>query len=230
MHPLVRKLLIPVIVLLLLFAIAVVGFYRESLSEWLIVHDQEIRTAIAERPLTSLAIGFVIYLSLSAIPGTTGKSVIFGWLFGLLYGVLIVNAAMVAVALGSFVIGRKFLSEPVRSRLGIHLQTLNDRLKHDGPTYLLTLRLAHAPFTLMNYTVGACTDISIQTFWWTTQIGLIPGNVVFVFAGTRLPSLEELFRKGALELIDGPMLIALVTTVFIPWLARKLLFRRWATD
>ena len=96
-------------------------------------------------------------------------------------------------------------------------------MKDDGALYLLTLRLAHAPFSIMNYAAGAGTDVSFRTFWWTTQLGLLPGNIVFVFAGTRLPSLEALVRRGPLSLLDGPMIIALAATVFLPWLARKMI-------
>ena len=87
--------------------------------------------------------------------------------------------------------------------------------------YLLTLRFAHAPFSLLNYTAGAATDVSLRTFWWTTQLGLLPGNLVFVYAGTRLPTLDELMFSGPLSLLDGPLVAALCGTVFLPWLARK---------
>jgi uncharacterized membrane protein YdjX (TVP38/TMEM64 family) len=96
-------------------------------------------------------------------------------------------------------------------------------MNDDGAFYLLTLRLAHAPFSIMNYAAGAGTDVPLRTFWWTTQFGLLPGNIVFVFAGTRLPDLEVLVKQGPLLLLDGPLIVALAATVFLPWFARKLI-------
>ena len=77
----------------------------------------------------------------------------------------------------------------------------------------------------MNYAAGAGTEVPFRTFWWTTQLGLLPGNIVFVFAGTRLPGLKILVQRGPISLLDGPMIAALIATVFLPWLARKMIQR-----
>ena len=113
----------------------------------------------------------------------------------------------------------------MQSWFGFYLKPIQKRIDRDGAMYLLTLRLAHAPFSLMNYAVAAGTNVRFSTFWWTTQIGLLPGNVVFVYAGTRLPTLEELVVAGPIGLLDGPMIAALAGTVFLPWLVRKLIHR-----
>ncbi len=215
-----KRLLIPTVILLLLVCMAITAS-RYTSVDLLVESDAMLRQTIRSRPIASCAIGFIAYVLVSLIPGTGGKSIVLGWFFGLLAGVVIVNGALVLAAIITFVVVRVCFHELVRNRLGARLKPLRDRMEHDGAFYLITLRMAHAPFTIMNYTVAAGTDVPLRTFWWTTQLGLLPGNIVFVFAGTRLPTLEELIQAGPLGVLDGPMIAALLSTVFVPWMIRK---------
>lgn len=220
MRTLLKPLLLPGLIILLLALTATLASRYVSV-EWLVRHDQWLRDTIRSKPVTCGIAGYVLYLVASLIPGTAGKSIVLGWFFGLVGGVVIVNGALVSASIVTCVVCRYYLRDAVQSRFGSYLQPLQNRVRDDGAMLLLTLRLAHAPFSLMNYAVGAGTDVSIRTFWWTTQIGLLPGNLVFVYAGTRLPTLEELVLRGPLGLLDGPMIAALAGTVFLPWLVRK---------
>ena len=198
---------------------------RHTSLDWFVHNERWLRAAIKANPYKSHVLGFLVYLLLSLVPGTAGKSIVLGWLFGLFAGVVIVNSALVAAALATFLLCRHYLYAVVEARFGPYLLPIQRRMKNDGALYLLTLRLAHAPFSIMNYAAGAGTDVPFRTFWWTTQLGLLPGNIVFVFAGTRLPGLESLVQRGPISLLDGPMIAALIATVFLPWLARKMIQR-----
>ena len=221
MFGLAKRLLIPTVIVLLLICIGLTASHYTSLDV-LVESDASLRQTIRNQPVTSSVIGFIAYVLVSLIPGTAGKSIVLGWFFGLLAGVVIVNVALVLAAIMTFVVIRSCFREAVRKRLGRQLKPLRDRMEHDGGFYLITLRMAHAPFTIVNYTTAAGTDVSLGTFWWTTQLGLLPANIVFVFAGTRLPTLEELIVAGPLGVLDGPMIVALLSTVFVPWLIRRL--------
>ena len=221
-----KRLRLPILIVLLMAIISILASRYTSLS-WFVDNEQWLRTIIESNPFKSCFFGFLIYLILSLIPGIAGKSIVLGWLFGLVAGVIIVNSALVAAALTTFLLCRNYLQSVVEARFGQYLQPIQRRMKDDGALYLLTLRLAHAPFSIMNYAAGAGTDVPFRTFWWTTQLGLLPGNIVFVFAGTRLPSLESLVQTGPIALLDGPMIAALIATVFLPWLARKMI--QWSS-
>jgi len=212
--------LLPLLIVLLLTILAILASRYTSL-EWFVHNDRWLRATIAGHPFKSGIIAFAMYLLASLVPGTTGKSIILGWLFGLFVGVVIVNTALVLAALVTFLLCRHYLKAAVESRFGFYLRPIQERMARDGAMYLLTLRLAHAPFSFMNYAAGAGTDVPFCTFWWTTQLGLLPGNLFFVYAGTRLPTIEELVRRGPLGLLDGPMIGALACTIFLPWMARK---------
>lgn len=219
-----RRLRLPMLIVLLMAIIAILASRHTSL-DWFVQNERWLRAAIKANPFKSHVIGFLVYLFVSLVPGTAGKSIVLGWLFGLIAGVIIVNSALVAASLSTFLLCRYYLQSVVQARFGPYLQLIQRRMKDDGALYLLTLRLAHAPFSIMNYAAGAGTDVPFRTFWWTTQLGLLPGNIVFVFAGTRLPGLEVLIHRGPLSLLDGPMIASLMATVFLPWLARKMLQR-----
>lgn len=225
MIDLLKRLRIPIAVIA---GLAVIAFTmsRYTSIAWLAQNDARLRDGISQYPMTSFFLAFFIYLMLSLLPGIAGKSIVFGWLFGMLRGILIVNFALVAAAVISFVLCRHYLRDVIQSRFALYLQPIQARMKSDGAWYLLLLRFAHAPFSFTNYAAGAGTEVPLRTFWWTTQLGLLPGNIVFVYAGARLPTLEEFVRVGPLGLLDGPMIAALLSTVICPICFRTLL-QRW---
>ena len=40
------------------------------------------------------------------------------------------------------------------------------------------------------------TPIRVRTFWWVSQLGMLPGTMVYVYAGSRVPNLQTLADKG----------------------------------
>ena len=64
-------------------------------------------------------------------------------------------------------------------------------MDRNGASYLLTLRLIPVfPFFLINFLAGL-TKVPLRTFLWTTSLGIIPGTVVFAFAGQQLGSINS---------------------------------------
>lgn len=217
--------------LIIVAVIATVGLLAEQYTslEWLIAREAELRAAVSARPLTAWLCGLAIYVGLSLIPGTSGKAVIFGWLFGFWSALLMVDLALTSAALLTFAVSRFLLREFVEARYGGHLLHIRRKLEADAGFYLLSLRLLHAPFSFVNYTTGATNLVPLRTFWWTTQLGLLPGSAVFVFAGTRIPRLEEIATGGVWRLLDPPLLLALILTSAFPLLLKGLMvvIRRW---
>jgi uncharacterized membrane protein YdjX (TVP38/TMEM64 family) len=221
MRDLFRRLLVPALLVGLLLSI---GIYlsRYATTDWMIRNEIWMRDSIRHRPVGAWLIGFVAYFALSLIPGTTGKSIVLGWLFGFAAGVVLVNCALTLAAIITFLVARHYIQDAIQSRFAVMMSRLNRRLERDGAIYQLTIRHAHAPFSLVNYGTGAGTHVPLRTFWWTTQLGLLPGICVMVFAGSRLPTLQELAQNGPLQLIDPLMWVALAATVFVPFVIRRL--------
>ncbi len=205
--------------------------HRYTSLEWLAARESRLRELVQQHPIQSWLIGFLSYICLSLVPGSSGKSVVFGWLFGFWSAVVMVDLALTIAALATFFLSRLMLREALEHRFSVHLQLLRDRLQHNAGFYLLTLRLVHAPFSVVNYSIGATNIVPSFTFWWTTQLGLLPGTMVFVFAGTRIPTLSTIVDKGVLSLLDVSLVLALIATALLPISGRyaaKIIQRRSA--
>jgi len=203
--------------------------WRVLTLETLMAHEAWLREMLRLRPISGLAVALVAFVVLSLIPGLAGKSVICGWLLGFLRGLVIVNFGLTIAALAGFFISRYCLRDFVRSKLDWFMRRLRVRHLHDSDgTFLLTLRLLHAPFTVTNYAVGA-TDVSVRRFWWTTQVGMLPSNIAYVLAGASLPSLKDLESRGIVSVVNVPLLIGLTLAGLAPlairWAVRRNLQR-----
>ncbi len=192
--------------------------------EWLLAHEQVLRRQVDQAPLASWCMGLMIYFLLSLIPGLTGKSVVIGWLFGFFAGLLMVEIGLTAAAILSFFIGHFAFGQFATSHWRRRLRVFRRRFSRDGLTYLLLLRLAHAPFSLVNYTAGA-TRVPLALFAWTTLLGILPGSAVFVFVGSRMPSLSVLAEQGVWALLDHRLFLALLASACLPY-GVKLLVNR----
>lgn len=212
----------------MLFALAIgVGcwvFGQEITLDRLVRRESALRQLVHDLPVLSLAIGFLLYVAASLVPGTTGKSIVCGWLFGFWAALLIVNVALTLAAWIAFLAVRYVFYDFIHRRLSSWIRRVDDALRRDGPIYLVTLRLLHAPYSLTNYAVGA-TAVRARTFWWTTQLGLLPGNIAFVLAGSQLPTLAQLTEQGPWSLVNVPLLVGLSLIALLP-----VAVRRWQTS
>lgn len=215
-----RRMLIGLAFVAGLAAVAILLPEQASL-DILVRHETNLRGRIAGHPFKAWWVGFGIYFLVSLVPGTGGKSMIFGWLFGLWPAVLMIDGALTLAAFVTFLVSRYLIRDAVETRFAAHVERLNRHLDQDGPFYLLMLRMAHAPYSFINYVSGALR-VPKLTFWWTTQIGLLPGTIVFVFAGTRLPTLQQLADQGPIRLLDPWLIIGLVLTGVLPVMIRYL--------
>jgi uncharacterized membrane protein YdjX (TVP38/TMEM64 family) len=206
---------------------AVLTWYMKNYFslEALVAQEERVREAIDRRPWRSFALGLVIYSVVSLVPGTSGKSVVFAWLFGFWQGLALIILGLTTAAMVIFNLSRYVFHGWIKRRYGRFLSGLNRHLHREGAFYLLTLRMAHFPFTIVNLVSGA-SGVRAHTFCWTTCLGLIPGSAVFAYVGTRLPSLNELSAHGVSSLVDKPLITALATSATFPFafrfVARKL--------
>lgn len=215
------------VLVLAVSAVAALAWYLKSHTtiEQLIVREQQVRESIERAPWRSFAIGLGIYAVVSLVPGTSGKSIIFAWLFGFWRAVILIIAGLTAAALGMYYLSRFIFRAEIEHRYGKFLAALNRHLDKEGAFYLLALRMAHFPYSIINLASGA-SRVRAQTFCWTTAVGLLPGTLVFAWVGIRVPSLDELVRQGTGSLVDAPLITALALSAVLPlafrWSARRL--------
>jgi len=115
-----------------------------------------------------------------------------GAVFGLLWGTLIVSFASTLGATLAFLVARFVLRDAVQGRFGDSLRSINNGIEKDGAFYLFALRLVPAfPFFVINLVMGL-TPIRTLMFYLVSQVGMFPGTLVYVNAGTQLADIESL--------------------------------------
>ena len=101
----------------------------------------------------------------------------------------------------------------------------DDAIRREGKYYLFSLRLIPVvPYTLLNAVMGL-TPMKLRTFWWVSQLGMLLGNCVCVYAGTSVPSLRAIAERGASEILTPQLLFAYVCLVLFPFVTRRILAR-----
>ena len=97
-------------------------------------------------------------------------------------------------------------------------ERVNKGIDSDGPYYLFTLRLIPVfPFFIINLVMGL-TRLRASTYFWVSQLGMLPATVVYVNAGTQLAQLETLAGILSPQLLGSFVLLGL-----FPLLTRKTL-------
>lgn len=207
--------------ILLLIAVLTAGYVVRYLPDlgWIAQREDMLRSKITSHPITCYILGLVVYTGLSLIPGTAGKSIVFGWFFGFVAAFLMVEIGLTAAAVLSFLVGRFVVRHLIDRRWQIYLRWLSKKFAREGAFYLIWLRMAHVPFTLVNYGAGA-TNIPLTTFWWTTHVGILPATVVYTFVGSRIPNIREVAAKGLWASVDPWLVVVLVVVAILPALFR----------
>ncbi len=213
---------------LFVFAIAAVllaglAWYVSSYVslEQLAEQEDRVRAYISLNPWHSFIVGFGIYAGLSLVPGTGGKGIVYGWLFGFWQAVIIVTVGLTLAAMAIFFLSRYLIRDSIERRYARIVELMNKHIEREGAFYLLTLRMAHAPYSMVNPVSGA-SRVRTWTFCWTTVVGLLPANAIWTYVGTRLPSLHDLASSGPGAFIDLPLIVTLAACPTLPLLIRWL--------
>ncbi len=141
--------------------------------------------------ITVYMAGYILMAALS-LPGAAVVSLAGGAVFGLVTGVLMVSFASTIGATLAFLFSRYMFKDWVQNKFGSKISTINQGIEKEGGFYLFTLRLVPVfPFFMINLAMGL-TPIRARTFYWVSQLGMLPGTIVYLNAGTQLATLESL--------------------------------------
>jgi uncharacterized membrane protein YdjX (TVP38/TMEM64 family) len=149
-----------------------------------------------------------------------------GFLFGVAAGAVYVNIASTSGAVLAFLCSRYLIGNWIQKRFSARLKSFNKEILRHGHNYLLFLRIVPIiPFFAVNYLAGI-TKIPLSKFIWTTVLGMLPGSVLFAYAGQRLGEIEQVRDLFSAEFIVAFSLLALfallpVMVGFIKWLSAR---------
>jgi len=176
----------------------------------------------AANTISTLLIFFVIYVAVTALslPGAAIMTVLAGALFGLVTGVIMVSFASTIGATLAFLVSRYVLRDSLRARYPDKLQAINAGIAKEGALYLFALRLVPLfPFFLINLLMGI-TNLRTLTFAWVSQLGMLAGTGVYVYAGTQLAQLDSLAG-----ILSPGIIVAFVLLGTFPLVAKKIMDR-----
>ncbi|UUO04650.1 TVP38/TMEM64 family protein [Blastopirellula sp. J2-11] len=172
--------------------------------------------------ITSIG-GFLVYVVITglSLPGAALLTIFYGWLFGPIAGVLLVSFASTLGATIAFSLSRYLFRDAIQQRYQQRLEKLNAAVAAEGAYYLFTLRLIPViPFFLVNLLMGL-TPIRLHTFWWVSQLGMLAGTVVYVWAGASLPSMRTIQAEGFGAVVQWPTLVAFAMLGLLPLLTKQ---------
>ena len=160
--------------------------------------ESKLRDFQQENPVLVYGVAFLAYVVVTglSLPGAAVLTLVFGWYFGFRDGLFLVSFASTAGATLAFLLSRFLFRDAIQSKFGKRLESFNESLEREGPFFLFTLRLIPAvPFFVINAVMGL-TPIKTWTFWWISQLGMLAGTAVYVYAGSSVPNLQALADDG----------------------------------
>jgi len=178
---------------------AVALFFAFDLGRFLTLdYVKESRARFADlyaaNPAFTLGGYFLIYVLVVALnlPGAAIMSLAGGALFGFWAGLALISFASSIGATLACALARYLFRDAVSRRFGDKLAKVHEGIAREGALYLFTMRLIPAfPFFAINLAMGL-TGMRLWTFYWVSQIGMLPGTAVFVNAGKELGAIDSL--------------------------------------
>ena len=174
----------------------------------------------AAHPWTTATIFFLIYVAVTALslPAAAILTLAGGAIFGLWTGLLLVSFASTLGATRAFLASRFLLRDWVQQRYGSSLKTINEGIIREGGFYLFGLRLVPLfPFFLINLVMGL-SPLKTRTFYWVSQLGMLPGTIVYVNAGTQLGQIES-----TAGILSPALLLSFALLGLFPLIARRIM-------
>gem|GEM_PF-108317 len=208
-------------------AIAGVAYWqlRDVLTlQYLADRETTLRQFQTDQPwlVAAVAVGAYIAVAGLSLPGAAILTLVCGWYFGFWRGFVVVSFGATAGATVAFLLSRYFLRGWVQQKMATRLKPINEAFEREGAFYLLSLRLIPGvPFFVVNAVMGL-TNIKTRTFWWVSQLGMVPGTAAYVYAGAAVPSLRSLADNGIGKIVSWQLLVAFVGLGLLPIVVKRL--------
>jgi uncharacterized membrane protein YdjX (TVP38/TMEM64 family) len=155
------------------------------------------------------------------LPGAAVLMLLAGASFGLVWGSVLATLASTAGATLTMLGARYWLRHRVEQRYGARLQAFNQSLQREGALYLLSLRLLPViPFVPVNL-ISGLTRLKGATFFWVSALGMLPGTVLYVYAGVYLAQLQSMD-----QLLSARTAVTLMALGVLPLVVARVLRKR----
>lgn len=166
---------------------------------------------------------YAIGIALS-FPSASLFTLVGGFLFGAIPGTIYSCIGATIGATIAFLLVRNVIGDHVQKKYTRQLQGFNASLEEDGISFLLFVRLvAIIPFFIINILAGF-SNVSLWTFVWTTAVGIIPGSLVYSFAGEQLNAIDSVQDIFTVKIMIAFVLLSLLA--LIPILIKRITVKK----
>lgn len=211
------------ILLAVMFALLVASYVAFDLHQFLNLDTLKMKRDFIQdyyqsHKAATLGLFFAIYVLVTtlSLPGATLLTLAAGATLGLFPAFVLVSFASSLGATLAFLVSRFLLRDTVERHFGDRLKSMNDGIRREGGFYLFTLRLVPIfPFFVINLLMGL-TAIRTLTFYVISQLGMLPGTLVYVNAGTQLSQLNSVS-----DVLSPELLLSFALLGLFPLLAKK---------
>lgn len=128
-----------------------------------------------------------------------------GFLYGPMWGTLLVSPTSVVAATVAFLLGRTVAREWIKRRIAENprFSAVDEAVGENGFKVVFLLRLSPIfPFTLLNYALGL-TRVRLRDFVVASLFGMLPGTFLYVYVGSSVANLAAL-ASGKATSAGGP--------------------------
>lgn len=164
--------------------------------------------------------GVYIAIVVLALPLAALTSIAGGFIFGVVPGTVYTNIGATLGATIFFLMVRHSFGVTLQETYKEKLHWFNEEMERYGVIYLLAIHfIAIIPFFVVNLLIGM-TKVPLWTFIWTTSLGILPGTLVYAFAGQQLATINSMR-----DIFSAPLLIAfglLAALAILPAITKKL--------
>jgi uncharacterized membrane protein YdjX (TVP38/TMEM64 family) len=218
---LLQRLLIVAAIIVLVILFKVLGLGQYLSLDYLKGSQDKFHQIYDGHQLLVIGIYLAVYIVVTALslPGAAVMTLAGGAMFGFWIGIVVVSfASTIGATLACFV-ARFLLRDWVQNKFGERLARINNGIRKEGAFYLFSLRLVPIfPFFVINLVMGL-TPMKLWTFYWVSQLGMLPGTMVYVNAGKELGQVESLAG-----ILSPGLIISFVILGLFPITVKKLLY------
>ena len=189
----VKKIAIAFVIILFLIAFQVFDLGQYLTLSYIKESQAKFEALYAEHPAMVIVSYMILYILATSfsLPGAAILTLAGGALFGLLTGTVIVSFASTIGATIACFFSRFLLRDWIQGKFADRIQKVNEGIAKEGAFYLFTLRLLPVfPFWMINILMGL-TTMPLFKFYWVSQLGMLPGTLVYVNAGKELAQIDS---------------------------------------
>jgi uncharacterized membrane protein YdjX (TVP38/TMEM64 family) len=207
-----------------------VAMWKAPTREWSLAFIQYVRN-LGWVGFLFYALAYVVGTVL-LFPGTL-LTVGSGFLYGPVWGTVLVSPASVAGATIAFILARSFARDWIAQKVQKYprFAAIERAVGKHGFKTVLLLRLqpVNLPFAVLNYALGL-TSVNLRDYILASWLGMLPATILYVYIGSVVRDLASLLHggySGATSwqrlLFWGGLVATGVLVVFLTRLARRAL-------